>query len=174
MIDWYSRAVLAWERLNTLDAGFCVRAVRRAMDQYGVPEIFNPDQGCQCTAAGFTRPLLAAGVKLSMDGKGRYPDNIFVERLWRTVQYDEIHLKSYGSQIEAENNLAVFFRFSNERRPTARSAGMSLRWKSTAPRPAGRAARPLRRAFLSPPAAAQCPQESRVKYHPAQASGSRR
>ncbi len=117
VIDWYSRAVLAWELSNTLDAGFCVRAVQRAMAQYGIPEIFNTDQGCQFTSAEFTQPLLAAGVKLSMDGKGRALDNVFVERLWRTVKYDEIYLKSYGSQIEAETNLAVFFRFYNERRP---------------------------------------------------------
>ena len=117
VIDWYSRAVLAWELSNTLDAGFCTRAVRRAMDQFGVPEIFNTDQGCQFTSAEFTQPLLAAGVKLSMDGKGRCLDNVFVERLWRTVKYDEIYLKSYGSQIEADTNLTTFFRFYNEQRP---------------------------------------------------------
>ena len=117
VIDWYSRAVLAWELSNTLDASFCVRAVQRAMDAYGVPEIFNTDQGCQFTSAEFTQPLLAAGVKPSMDGKGRCPDNVFVERLWRTVKYDEIYLKSYRSQSEAETNLAAFFHFYNERRP---------------------------------------------------------
>ena len=117
VIDWYSRAVLAWELSNTLDAGFCVRTVQRAMDQYGVPEIFNTDQGCQFTSAEFTQLLLAAGVKLSMDGKGRCLDNVFVERLWRTVKYDEIYLKSYRSQIEADTNLTTFFRFYNERRP---------------------------------------------------------
>ena len=117
VIDWYSRAVLAWELANTIDASFCVRAVQRAMAQYGTPEIFNTDQGCQFTSAEFTQPLLAAGVKLSMDGKGRALDNVFVERLWRTVKYDEIYLKSYQSQIEAETNLAAFFRFYNERRP---------------------------------------------------------
>ena len=117
VIDWYSRAVLAWELSNTLDAGFCVRAVQRALAQFGVPEIFNTDQGCQFTSAEFTQPLLAAGVKLSMDGKGRCLDNVFVERLWRTVKYHEIYLKSYRSQVEADTNLATFFRFYNERRP---------------------------------------------------------
>jgi putative transposase len=117
VIDWYSRAVLAWELSNTIDASFCVRAVQRAMAQHGVPEIFNTDQGCQFTSAEFTQPLLAAGVKLSMDGKGRALDNVFVERLWRTVKYEEIYLKAYASQIEAETNLAGFFRFYNERRP---------------------------------------------------------
>ena len=99
VIDWYSRAVLAWELSNTLDASFCVRAVQRAIDEHGVPEIFNTDQGCQFTSAEFTQPLLALGVRLSMDGKGRALDNIFVERLWRTVKYNEIYLKSYQSQI---------------------------------------------------------------------------
>ncbi|MGH3598552.1 MAG: IS3 family transposase [Mycobacterium sp.] len=117
VIDWYSRAVLAWELSNTLDAGFCARAVARAIDQYGVPEIFNTDQGSQFTSAEFTQPLLALGVKLSMDGRGRALDNVFVERLWRTVKYDEIYLKCYRSQVEAETNLDVFFRFYNDRRP---------------------------------------------------------
>ena len=117
MIDWYSRAVLAWELSNTLDAGFCVRAVQRAMAEHGTPEIFNTDQGSQFTSAEFTQPLLQAGVKISMDGKGRALDNVFVERLWRTVKYEEVYLKSYSSQIEAETNLAAFFRFYNERRP---------------------------------------------------------
>ena len=117
VIDWYSRAVLAWELSNTMDASFCVEAVRRALSRYGVPEIFNTDQGSQFTSAEFTEPLLALGVKLSMDGKGRALDNVFVERLWRTVKWDEIYRKSYQSQIDAHANLDWFFRFYNERRP---------------------------------------------------------
>jgi putative transposase len=117
VIDWYSRTVLAWELSNTLDASFCVQAVERAIAKYGIPEIFNTDQGCQFTSAEFTQPLLAKGVKLSMDGKGRALDNVFVERLWRTVKYNEVYLKSYASQIEAYKNLDVFFRFYNEDRP---------------------------------------------------------
>ena len=117
VIDWYSRAVLAWELSNTLDAGFCVQAVARALAQHGVPEIFNTDQGSQFTSAEFTQPLLARGVKLSMDGRGRALDNVFVERLWRTVKYEEVYLKSYGSQIEAYANLETFFRFYNDHRP---------------------------------------------------------
>jgi putative transposase len=101
VIDWYSRAVLAWELSNTLDASFCVRAVQRALAKYGTPDIFNTDQGCQFTSAAFTQPLLARGVKLSMDGKGRCLDNVFVERLWRTVKHDEIYLRSYGDLTEA-------------------------------------------------------------------------
>lgn len=117
VMDWYSRAVLAWELSNTLDAGFCARAVERAIAQYGVPEIFNTDQGCQFTSAEFTQPLLARGIKLSMDGRGRALDNVFVERLWRTVKYDEVYLKSYRSQVDAYTNLETFFAFYNERRP---------------------------------------------------------
>ena len=94
-----------------------MRAVQRATAQYGTPAIFNTDQCCQFTSAEFTQPLLAAGVKLSMNRKGRALDNVLVERLWRTVKYDEIYLKSYQSQIEAETNLSAFFRFYNERRP---------------------------------------------------------
>ena len=117
VIDWYSRAVLAWGLSNTLDAAFCVDAVRRALAEHGVPEIFNTDQGCQFTSAEFTHQLLALGVKISMDGRGRALDNVFVERLWRTVKYDEIYLKSYRSQIEAHTNLDRFFRFYNDERP---------------------------------------------------------
>ena len=117
VIDWYSRAVLAWELSNTLDAGFCARAAQRAIAQYGVPEIFNTDQGSQFTSAEFTQPLLALGIKISMDGRGRALDNVFVERLWRTVKYDKVYLKCYRSQIEAHTNLDTFFRFYNELRP---------------------------------------------------------
>ena len=90
VIDWHSRYVLAWELSNTLDAAFCVRAVRRAIAAHGVPEIFNTDQGCQFTSAEFTQPLLELGVRLSMDGKGRCLDNVFVERLWRSLKHEEV------------------------------------------------------------------------------------
>jgi putative transposase len=117
VIDWYSRAVLAWELSNTIDARFCVQAVERAIAEHGAPEIFNTDQGAQFTSAEFTQPLLARGVKISMDGRGRALDNVFIERLWRTVKYDEVYLKSYRSQIDAYTNLDTFFRFYNEQRP---------------------------------------------------------
>jgi putative transposase len=117
VIDWHSRYVLAWEFSNTLDASFCTRAVARAVAAHGTPEIFNTDQGCQFTSAEFTQPLLARGVKLSMDGKGRALDNVFVERLWRTVKYEEVYLKSYVSLVDAHAQLDCFFRFYNERRP---------------------------------------------------------
>ena len=117
VVDWFSRAVLAWELSNTLDASFCVRTVQRALATHGTPEIFNTDQGCQFTSAEFTQPLLALGVKLSMDGKGRCLDNVFVERLWRSVKYEEIYLKSYRSLVDAHAQLDTYFRFYNERRP---------------------------------------------------------
>ena len=123
VVDWYSRAVLAWELSNTLDARFCVAAVQRAIAAHGVPEIFNTDQGCQFTAAEFTQPLLERGIKLSMDGKGRCLDNIFVERLWRTVKYEEIYLKSYCSLVDAYAQLDRYFHFYNEDRPHSALGG---------------------------------------------------
>ena len=117
VIDWYSRRVLAWELSNTLDASFCVRAVARAMAEHGVPEIFNTDQGCQFTSTEFTAPLLDRGVRLSMDGKGRALDNVFVERLWRTVKYEEIYLRGYVSMVDAHAHLDRYFDFYNHRRP---------------------------------------------------------
>ena len=117
VLDWHSRYVLSWELSNTLDARFCARAMQRAIAQYGAPEIVNTDQGCQFTSAEFTQPLLAAGIKLSMDGKGRCLDNVFIERLWRTVKYEEVYLKSYHSLVDAHAQLETYFRFYNERRP---------------------------------------------------------
>jgi putative transposase len=117
VIDWHSRYVLAWELSNTLDAAFCVRAVQRALAAHGVPEIFNTDQGSQFTSAEFTQPLLAAGVKLSMDGKGRCLDNVFIERLWRSLKYEEVFLKRYESVPEAQAQLRAYLAFYNDRRP---------------------------------------------------------
>lgn len=117
VIDWYSRAALAWELSNTLDAGFCVQAVARAMAEHGVLEIFNTDQGSQLTSTDFTQPLLARGARIPMDGRGRALDNFFVERLWRTVKYEEVYLKSYRSQIEAYTGLEAYLRFYNDHRP---------------------------------------------------------
>lgn len=125
VLDWHSRCVLSWELSNTLDASFCVRAVQRAMVEHGIPEIFNTDQGCQFTSAEFTAPLLAAGIKLSMDGKGRCLDNVFVERLWRSVKYEEVYLKRYETMVEAHSNLAAYFRFYNEHRPHSSHEGQT-------------------------------------------------
>jgi putative transposase len=115
ILDWYSRYVLAWELSITLEADFCVSLLERALaDQR--PEIFNTDQGVQFTSAQFQAPLLAARVRLSMDGRGRAFDNIFVERLWRSVKYEEVYLKEYRTVGEARAGLQQYFPFYNEQR----------------------------------------------------------
>jgi putative transposase len=125
VIDWRSRCVLAWELSNTLDAAFCVRVLKKAIQLHGVPEIFNTDQGCQFTSAEFTGVLLAHGIKISMDGKGRCLDNVFVERLWRSVKYEEVYLKAYANVLEAERSLGTYFRFYNESRPHSSHDGQT-------------------------------------------------
>jgi len=115
VLDWYSRYVLAWELAPTLDTEFCVTALEAALRQ-GRPEIFNTDQGAQFTSAAFTGRLEAAGVRISMDGRGRALDNVFVERLWRSVKYEEVYLKDYAGFTDAARNLAVYFRFYNRER----------------------------------------------------------
>jgi putative transposase len=115
VIDWWSRYVLAWEVSNTLDGHFCLAALERALTQ-GTPAIFNTDQGAQFTSHAFTGRLEAAGIQISMDGRGRALDNIFVERLWRTVKYEEVYLKDYASMGDAVTSLRVYFRFYNEER----------------------------------------------------------
>lgn len=117
VVDWYSRKVLAWRLSNTMDTEFCVAALRDALETYGPPEIFNTDQGSQFTSDPFTRVLKDYQVRISMDGKGRALDNIFVERLWRSVKYEEIHIKQYQSMQEARAGLGAYFRFFNEQRP---------------------------------------------------------
>ncbi len=116
VMDWYSRRVISWELSNTLDADFCVSALNEALSS-GTPEIFNSDQGCQYTSEAFTGALQAKGIAISMDGKGRCYDNILTERLWRTVKYEEVFLKEYGSMIEARKELGRFFRWYNKERP---------------------------------------------------------
>ena len=116
IMDWYSRYVLSWRLSNTLDADFCVEALEEALSQ-GKPEIFNTDQGSQFTGEAFTGLLKQHGVRISMDGKGRYCDNIFVERLWRTVKYEEVYLKAYSNGREAEAGLNAYFHFYNAQRP---------------------------------------------------------
>jgi len=115
VLDWYSRYVLAWGLAPTLDTEFCVTALAAALRQ-GQPEIFNTDQGAQFTSAAFTGRLEAAGVQISMDGRGRALDNVFVERLWRSVKYEEVYLKDYSGFTDAARNLAVYFRFYNRER----------------------------------------------------------
>jgi putative transposase len=115
VIDWHSRYVLSWRLSNTLDTDFCMEALNEALT-YGTPGIFNTDQGCQFTSAVWTDRLKDAGIFISMDGRGRALDNIFVERLWRSVKYEEIYPKAYRSIAEAEAGLARYFRFYNNER----------------------------------------------------------
>ena len=116
IIDWYSRYVLSWRLSNTLDAGFCVEALKEALRK-GKPEIFNTDQGAQFTSEAFTGLLEQHGVRISMDGKGSYNDNLFIERLWRTVKYEEVYLKAYQDGREARSSLGQYFHFYNNERP---------------------------------------------------------
>ena len=116
IIDWYSRYVLSWRLSNTLDAGFCVEAFQEALFQYGVPEIFNTDQGSQFTSSDFIGELVKSGASISMDGRGRVFDNIFVERLWRSVKYENIYLHGYQSIPEAREGLKKYFEFYNSER----------------------------------------------------------
>ncbi|MDT8434759.1 MAG: IS3 family transposase, partial [Anaerosomatales bacterium] len=116
IMDWASRRVLAWRLSNTLDASFCIDALEEALDRYGPPEIFNTDQGSQFTSGGFTSVLAAHGVAISMDGRGRWMDNVFIERLWRSVKYEEMYLKGYESIPEARRELAAYFEFYNMER----------------------------------------------------------
>jgi putative transposase len=115
IIDWFSRYVLAWQLSNTLDGYFCIEALRQAL-QRGQPEIFNTDQGAQFTALNFTGLLEAAHIRISMDGRGRALDNIFVERLWRTVKYEDIYLKEYATVPALITDLTHYFTFYNEER----------------------------------------------------------
>lgn len=116
ILDWYSRYVVAWMVSNTQDAAFCLAALEQAFT-HGCPEIFNSDQGCQFTSAAFTARLKAAGVQISMDGRGRVFDNIFIERLWRTVKYEYIYLTDHRNGEELERGLMTYFRFYNTERP---------------------------------------------------------
>jgi len=116
IMDWHSRAVLAWQLSNTLGADFCVEALDEAMERYGKPEIFNTDQGCQFTSIQFTGVLERCGITISMDGKGRCMDNIFVERLWRSLKYEEVYLHAYATVAEAKAGIDAWLRFYNEER----------------------------------------------------------
>jgi putative transposase len=116
IMDWMSRAVLAWRLSNTLGAEFCVEALEEALFRYGRPEIFNTDQGSQFTSNDFTGTLEGHEVTISMDGKGRYMDNIFVERLWRSLKYEEVYLNAYASVAEAKAGIGAWLDFYNEER----------------------------------------------------------
>jgi putative transposase len=116
IMDWVSRAVLAWRLSNTLDADFCVEALEEALSRYGRPEIFNTDQGSQFTSDDFTGTLKQHGVMISMDGKGRCMDNIFVERLWRSLKYEEVYLNAYATVAEAKAGIGSWLDFYNTER----------------------------------------------------------
>jgi len=117
IMDWHSRAVLSWRLSNTMDADFCVAALDEALNRYGVPEIFNTDQGSQFTSYEFTRTLRDAGVRISMDGRGRWLDNAMIERLWRSLKYECVYLREMETGRELRESLAWWFDFYNNRRP---------------------------------------------------------
>jgi putative transposase len=117
VVDWFSRRVLAWRLSITMEAEFCIEALDEALARHGRPDIFNTDQGSQFTSANFTGVLLKAGIAISMDGKGSWRDNVFVERLWRSVKYEEVYLKAYDTVSEARVSIGCYFGFYNTRRP---------------------------------------------------------
>ena len=117
VMDWFSRRVLSWRLSITMETDFCVDALREAMDRHGRPEIFNTDQGVQFPSAAFLDELSSQGVRISMDGKGRFLDNIFIERLWRSLKYEEVYIKAYGSVAEARQGIGAWFGFYNGKRP---------------------------------------------------------
>jgi putative transposase len=117
VIDWGSRRVLSWRLSNTIDTSFCVAALEEALEQFGAPEIFNTDQGSQFTADDFIKVLKNRGIKISMDGRGRCLDNVFVERLWRSLKYEEVYLNPYDSVSEGRARIGSYFSFFNYERP---------------------------------------------------------
>ena len=117
VIDWHSRAILSWRLSNTMTVDFCVEALEEALRQHGAPEIFNTDQGAQFTSPDFTGVLKREGILISMDGKGRATDNIFIERVWRSLKYEDVYLHDYATLAEAHAGIAKWIRFYNVRRP---------------------------------------------------------
>jgi putative transposase len=117
VMDWFSRRVLTWRLSITMEASFCVEALRDALNRHGRPDIFNTDQGAQFTSADFLDELRIRGVRISMDGRGRFLDNIFIERLWRSLKYEEVFIKAYGSVAEARLGIGGWLAFYNEERP---------------------------------------------------------
>ena len=117
VVDWFSRRVLAWKLSITMDVSFCIEALEEALSNYGKPEIFNTYQGSQFTSEAFTGRLKKEGIQISMDGKGRWCDNVFVERLWRSLKYEEVYLHAYESVSETRTKIGRYIEFYNERRP---------------------------------------------------------
>ena len=120
VVDWFSRRVLAWRLSITLHADFCIEALEEALVRFGKPEIFNTDQGSQFTSVDFTKILLAEGIKISMDGKGAWRDNVFVERLWKSIKYEEVYLRAYETVSQARASIGRYLHFYNGRRPHSR------------------------------------------------------
>jgi putative transposase len=123
IMDWHSRKVLSWRLSNTLDTAFCVDALEEAITLYGVPEIFNTDQGSQFTSLDFTGVLKDHGIKISMDGKGRWMDNVFIERLWRSLKYECVYLHAFETGYEAKAEIGRWIRFYNHLRPHSTHGG---------------------------------------------------
>jgi putative transposase len=117
VLDWATRRVLSWRLSITMEAAFCVETLEDALARHGKPDIFNTDQGSQFTAQAFTGVLADNGIAISMDGKGAWRDNVFVERLWRSVKYEEVYLRAYDSVSEARNSIGRYLDFYNSRRP---------------------------------------------------------
>ena len=125
VMDWHSRKVLAWRVSVTIDTGFCVEALEESLGRHGAPEIFNTDQGSQFTSDAFIGLLKANGIQISMDGRGGWKDNVFVERLWKSVKYEEVYLRAYESVPEARTGLGRYFEFYNAGRPHSSLGGMT-------------------------------------------------
>ena len=116
IIDWHSRAILSWRLSNTMDNAFCCEALDEALQKYGSPEVFNSDQGSQFTSQDFINRLKAKHISISMDGRGRALDNVFVERLWRTIKYEDVYIRGYETILEAEVGLSDYFDYYNHQR----------------------------------------------------------
>ncbi len=116
VMDWHSRKVLSWRLSNSLDTAPCIEALDEAVANYGTPDIFNSDQGCQFTSVDFTGSLKAHGIQISMDGKGRWMDNVFIERLWRSLKYEEVYLKAYDTVAHAQQSIGAWMNFYNQDR----------------------------------------------------------
>lgn len=125
IMDWHSRKILSWRLSNSLDAAPCIEALEEALANYGTPEIFNSDQGCQFTSEDFTDVLKDNGIRISMDGKGRWMDNVFIERLWRSLKYEEVYLKAYDSVAQARQGIDDWLMFYNEERRHASLSRMT-------------------------------------------------
>jgi len=126
IVDWFSRRVLAWRLSITLETDFCIEALEEALARFGAPDIFNTDQGSQFTSIAFTSVLHREKIAISMDGRGAWRDNVFVERLWRSVKYEEVYLRAYGSVSEARASLGRYLTFYNSRRPHSSLRGGSV------------------------------------------------